>query len=115
MFGSTEEKINSLVKRGKWEKIKSKYLYSSGVDELCMLARACGQSSSDDSVNVLVALLNATDQKVVLEALNSLGKVGTDHAVANLQLMFREADPSNKELKDAIQTALNKIRDREKE
>ena len=103
MFGSTEEKINSLVKRGKWEKIK------------CMLARACGQSSSDDSVNVLVALLNATDQKVVLEALNSLGKVGTDHAVANLQLMFREADPSNKELKDAIQTTLNKIRDREKE
>ena len=73
------------------------------------------QSSSDDSVNVLVALLNATDQKVVLEALNSLGKVGTDHAVANLQLMFREADPSNKELKDAIQTTLNKIRAREKE
>ena len=112
MFGSTEEKIARLVKRGKWEKIKSKYLYSSGPDELCMLARACGQSSSDDSVNVLVALLNAKDQKVVLEALNSLGDVGTDHAVANLQLMFQEADPNNKELKNAIQNTLNKIRNR---
>ena len=37
MFGSTEEKMKKLVKRGKWEKIKNKYLYSSGADELCML------------------------------------------------------------------------------
>lgn len=112
MFGSTEEKITRLVKKGKWEKIKSKYLYTSGADELCMLAKACSQSNSDDSVNILVALLNATDQKVVLEALRSLGVVGTDHAVANLQLMFREADPDNKELKDAIQNTLNKIRNK---
>ncbi len=110
MFGSTEEKMKKLVKRGKWEKIKNKYLYSSGADELCMLARACSQSNTDDSVNILVALLNATDQRVVLEALKSLGVVGTDHAVANLQLMYQEADPSNKELKTAIQTTLNKIR-----
>lgn len=50
MFGSTEEKMKKLVKRGKWEKIKNKYLYSSGADELCMLARACSQSNTDDSV-----------------------------------------------------------------
>lgn len=49
---------------------------------------------------------------MVLEALKSLGVVGTDHAVANLQLMYQEADPSNKELKTAIQTTLNKIRSR---
>lgn len=112
MFESTEEKITKLVKKGKWEKIKAKYLYSNNVDELALLAKACSQSDSDDSVNVLVALLDVADQKVVLEALHSLGQVGTDHAVANLQLMFQETDPANKERKDAIQDALNKIRDR---
>ena len=59
MFGHSKDqegKIHELVQKGKWDKLK-KYL-SGSKEEQISLAKACKLSSCDDSVNLLINLLN---------------------------------------------------------
>ena len=111
MFGHAkdqEEKINELASKGKWEKMK-KYLSGSREEQLA-LAKACGTSGCDDSVNLLINLLDyAGDEDVIIETLHSLGNVGTDHAVSQIQLLLSRTDKSKPHLYDTIMDNLHKL------
>ncbi len=112
MFGHSKDqegKIHELVQKGKWDKLK-KYL-SGSKEEQISLAKACKLSSCDDSVNLLINLLNfSSDNEVVMEALQSLGEVGTDHAVSQVQLLLNKIDKNNQPLYNTIMDTLHKLR-----
>lgn len=112
MFGHSKDnegKINELVQKGKWDKLK-KYLTGSKEEQIA-LAKACKASNCDDSVNLLIHLLDfAGDEDILIEALHSLSEVGTDHAVSQIQLLLNKTSNDNQPLYDTILDTLHKLR-----
>ncbi len=112
MFGFSKNsagKMDELVKKNKWDKLK-KYVLGTQEEQL-MLAKACKLSNSDDSVNLLIQLLNyTTNEDVLIETLHSLGEVGTDHAVSQIQLLLNKTPKDKQPLYDTILETLRKLR-----
>ncbi len=112
MFGHSKDqegKIQELAKKGKWDKLK-KYLDGTKEEQIA-LAKACKESGCDDSVNLLIHLLDfATDEEILTEALYSLGEVGTDHAVSQIQLLLNKTEKGNEKLYNTILETLHKLR-----
>lgn len=98
MFGFMENSLEKLVQKGNWEKIRKNYLNRDKQVQL-ELAKACVASKSDDSVNVLIALLDVCDDEVQIEALKSIAVVANDHAVAPLQQYQTQIKPEQTALK----------------
>lgn len=98
MFGFKENSLEKLVQKGNWEKIRKNYLNGDKQVQL-NLAKACAASKSDDSVNVLIALLDVGDDEVQIEALKSITVVANDHAVAPLQQYLTQVKPTQTALK----------------
>lgn len=109
--GSTEEKMQHLVQKKQWEKLRGKYLYSDANTRIC-LAKACGDSNSDESVNLLLAILEGNEEEVQIAALSALGKVGTDHVTSTLHLLLEKVPSENSKLRDAVLNSLNQIRNK---
>ena len=113
MFGQSKDLTETLTKeasKGHWDKLKKKYLRGSKEEQIA-LAKACKVSSSDDSVNTLMNLMDcAADDEVLIEILHSLGEVGTDHAVSQIQLLLTKTSKDNTALYSAIMDALTKLR-----
>lgn len=113
MFGfskeATVENLEKLVQGKKWDKIKKNYLNGSPETRI-NLAKACSTSSSDDSVNILTALLDAPEESVKIATLQALAKVGNDHCVTQIQHMISSVSPDQTELRNEIQAALNALR-----
>ena len=114
MFGSkevSEEKLEKLVEKGHWEKIKRSYLYSDRETQI-RLAKACTHSNSDDSINILTVLMEQEDEDVQTEAVRALGEVRNDHEVALIQLLGSKAKPEQTKLKEAVKESLAKLRNK---
>ncbi|MBE5962993.1 MAG: hypothetical protein E7256_16710 [Lachnospiraceae bacterium] len=107
--GNTENKIGKLVEKKQWDKIKKKYLYADDAEEL-ILAKECAKSDTDDSVNVLLSLLELGGDEVKIEALKSLGVVGNDHVVSTLQLMLSKMPAGDTPLRKQLMDTLHTIR-----
>lgn len=105
-------KVEKLVEKKKWEKLKDKFLY--GDDEMRLaLATACGASDTDESCNILISLLHDEDAQVQLMAVKSLGKIGDDHATAQLQWLLSQTGEDKKELTEAIHEAIKHVKNKQ--
>lgn len=111
MFGFSDNNLEKSVLKGNWDKIRKNYLNGNESVQL-ELAKACAKSTSDDSVNVLVSLLDIGSDAVKIEALKSIGQIGTDHVVAPLQQILAKATPEQTELKTQLQETLAILRGR---
>ena len=109
--GSTEEKMEHLVQKKEWDKLKKKYLYSDANTRIS-LAKACSQDNSDESVNIVLAILEGDEEDVKLTALSALGKIGTDHVTSTLQLLLAKVPSENSKLHDAVLDTLHQIRNK---
>lgn len=109
MFGFMDGSVEKLVQKGKWEKIRKSYLNGDKGTQLD-LAKACGTSKSDDSVNVLIALLDVADDEVQIEALKSITVVANDHAVAPLQHYLTKLKPEQTALKAQFMETITVLR-----
>lgn len=112
MFGSTKastEQLTKLVQARKWDKIKKSYL-NSDAETKAHLAEACATSVSDDSSNVLMALLDSPEDDVKLAALKSLEKVGNDHVVSRIQQMMVTVPADKTALRNQVQATLQALR-----
>lgn len=113
MFGSTKEAtmeaLEKMVHHGKWDKIKKSYLESDAATR-ANLAKACAKSVCDDSSNVLMTLVESTEENVKIAALQSLAVVGNDHCVTRLQQMMASVPEDKKELRTEIQNTLQALR-----
>lgn len=103
--------IEKLVEKKHWDKLKKKYL-NGNTEERLALARACGNVSADETVNILVALMQDSDAEIQLAAVESLGKVADDHTTAKLQLQLQQTPKENTRLINAIEASIHQVRDR---
>lgn len=112
MFGmgkGNADKMETLVEKQKWDKLK-RYLTGSKEEQIA-LAKACLKSNKDDCVNLIIFLLNnSTDEEILTEALHTLSEIGTDHAVSQVQLLLNKTDKSRQPLYDNIMDTLQKLR-----
>ena len=104
-----EEKAAKLVKKRNWKKLREKYL-TGDKESLLALAKACAADNSDDCCNLVTPLLDAADEEVQLAAIETLGKIGTDHVIALLRQLFAKTPESNQKLRSAILASIEQIR-----
>lgn len=109
--GNTEEKMQHLVQKKEWDKLKKKYLYGD-VSTRISLAKACKESNSDESVNLLLAILESEEENVKIAALDAIAKVGTDHVTSTLQLLLAKVPEHNVKLREAVLNTLHRIREK---
>lgn len=111
LVGVTEEKLEKLVVKGKWEKIKSSYLHSNQEIQV-KLARACSKSKVDDCANILIALLEENNEELKIAVLKSMAIMGNSHMIALLQDMDQKLPAGSQKLHEEIQSTLTQIRKR---
>lgn len=107
--GTSTEAMVKLVQGKKWDKIKKNYL-NSDPETKARLAEACAMSVSDDSSNVLMALLDSPEDEVKSAALKSLTKVGNDHCVSRIQQVMLTVPADKTALRSEFQNALQILR-----
>lgn len=105
-------KAEKLVEKKKWEKLKNKFLYGDDAMRLA-LATACGSSDTDEACNILISLLHDENAQVQLAAVKSLGKIGDDHATAQLQWLLSQTGEDKKELIEAIHDAIKHVKNKQ--
>lgn len=105
----SEEKIRKLLEKNHWDKIQKKYLNADTATKV-ELANVCADFDSDESTNVLINLLHDSESTVQLAAVHSLGKIGNDHATAQLQWLLSNISPEQTDLRDAIHSAISNVR-----
>lgn len=113
MFGNKTDDVEKLVKGCKWEKIEKKYVRADDASRLAA-AKALADSKADEGYNLLIDLLKDTNPDVQLAAIKSLGACASDRAVTQLQWVITKTPETDKERLEAIQTAIDSIRDRKR-
>lgn len=109
MFGFMDSSVEKLVQKGNWDKLRKSFLNGDKQVQLG-LAKACAASKSDDSVNLLISLLDVGDDEVQIEALKSISKVANDHAVAPLQQYLTRIKPEQTALKAQFVETISVLR-----
>lgn len=109
MFGSKEQNIEKLVKKGKWETLNKKFLTSDPQTRL-ILAKTCAKASNPGVNGILTTLIRDPDEKVQLEAVRSIAITGKDHEVAQLQWLLSNTSEEKATLYGAVQEAISKVR-----
>lgn len=109
MFGFMDNSVEKLVQKGNWDKLRKNFLNGNKQAQL-ELAKACAASKTDDSVNLLIALLDVGDDEVQIEALKSIAKVANDHAVAPLQQYVSRLKPEQTTLKAQFVETISLLR-----
>ncbi len=107
--GASTESIAKLVRSGKWDKIRKNYL-NSDTETKVNLAKACGETTGDDSCNLLMELLNSEEEEVKIAALKSLTATGNDHCVSRIQAMMLVLPEDKTLLRSEMQNTLNNLR-----
>lgn len=100
--------FDSMVAKAQWDKVMGK-LDRANTQTKLEIAEACSKSSDDESMNILVRLLQDTDESVQLQAVKSLGASGRNSAKTHLTWMAGRLPDSKVELKAAIKEASMEI------
>ena len=108
MFGNDGNQMAHMVGKHQWDKI-SKKLNGADTQARISLASACGSSSDEEASNVLINLLQDSDESVQLQAVKPLGLIGHDNAKTHLQWLAKNLKDGQKELGDAINEAAVQI------
>jgi HEAT repeat protein len=108
MFGNNANQMAHLVQKHQWDKVGKK-LQGADVQTRIAIAAACGGSSDEEAPVTLINLLRDSDEAVQLQAVKSLGAVGSSSAKTHLQWLSDNLDGDKKELREAIQEAFSKI------
>jgi HEAT repeat protein len=100
MFGNNADQMGHLVEKHQWEKVDKK-LNGADAEAKVALAAACANSSDEEASSCLISLLNDSDESVQIQAIKSLGIIGSENAKTNLQWLSDHLPAG----KDAVKTA----------
>lgn len=103
-----QKKITAMVKKHRWMKI-GKELKKANSEEKEEFAKELGLDLHNNNVNYLLMLLNDPDEKVQLQAINSLGNFASDNAKTNLQNFLINLPKEKTELEKATRDAISHI------
>jgi hypothetical protein len=110
MFGSG--KFEHMVEKNQWDKLNSKLTNANDQTKL-EIAVACSKSSEDESMNILVRLLQDSNDAVQLQAIKSLGLSGRPSIKSHLNWLSERIPESNEAAKQAIREAFSNITKRQ--
>lgn len=105
-----EAKMRKLVKKHAWHKLRKTYLNTDD-ETLILLAKACQSSTTDDSVNLVLTLLDESDA-VKIAALETLELIASDRVTSTLQLLYSKTPKENEELCKAIIRTVKTIKEK---
>ena len=112
MFGKSKDQLEHMVEKNHWVKIQGKLNHAS-VQTKINIAAACSKSSEDDSMNILVRLLQDTDEAVQLQAIKSLGICGRSSVKGHLNSLSGHLPEGKEDVKQAIREAQASITKRQ--
>jgi hypothetical protein len=108
MFFNNENEMENLVQKHHWDKVNKK-LHNADAKTRLSLAAACGSSFDEDASNILVNMLNDSDEGVMIQAVKSLGDVGHDNAKTHLQSLLGRLPDGQESIKATIRDSIAKI------
>lgn len=106
-----QAKIKKLVKKGAFSKLRSNYLMTDEETQE-LLAVACADNKTDDSVNLVLALLDLGSDRVKIAALKTLAVIASDRVTSTLQLLYSKTPDTNTELRKTIIETVHTIKER---
>jgi hypothetical protein len=111
MLGEGKNHFDHMVEKNQWQQITGK-LSNANARTRLDIAAACGRSKEDDSMNILIRLLNDSDESVQLQAVKSLGTNGRSTAKTHLQWLKEHLPEGRYNVKLAIKEAYVSIGNR---
>jgi HEAT repeat protein len=108
MFFGSENKMEQLVKKHQWDKINKK-LPDANTEQRIALATACGSSFDEGAAHTLINMLEDSDEEVLIQAIKSLGEVGSDNAKTHLRARSERLPEGNDRIKKAISESIAKL------
>lgn len=111
MFGHKNNNIEALVEKHQWKKVE-KALGTADAAGRIAACLAFERTSDDEGRNLLVVLLSDPDPAVQLQAVKSLGVVGTTETVTHLRMLAGRTPEGNVELTQALKAAIAASKDR---
>lgn len=113
MLGNGKNPFVHMVEKNRWERITGK-LNKANTQTKLEIAEACGKSSEDESMNILVRLLTDREPSVQMQAVKSLGSSGRPMAKTHLHWLSEHLPAEGgEELKQAIREASAAITSRQ--
>ena len=112
MFSSSKNHLEHMVEKDQWVKIQGKLNHASFQTKM-NIASACSKSSEDESMNILVRLLQDSDEAVQLQAIKSLEISGKSRIKGHLQSLLKHLPEDKENLKQAIREAMSGISKRD--
>ena len=99
-MGNINKKVDKLIAKRQWDKL------------LHNLAKACGVSGGSGCIDLLSVILNdreASDD-LLLETIDSLGKIGNDRCITLLRYFRENVDQSKAPMISAVDSSVRKIK-----
>jgi HEAT repeat protein len=112
MFGNGKNPFAHMVEKNQWDKITGK-LNHANAQIKAEIAEACGQSSEDESMNILIRLLTDSDESVQMQAVKSLALSGRSNTKTHLHWLSEHLPEGREELQQAIREASAAISSRQ--
>lgn len=112
MFGMSSD-IKTLVEKGKWPKVE-KSVRSNDSAARAEAAKALSASKADEAYNLLIDLLKDSDPNVQMEAIKSLGVVGSTRAADQLQWVLDRTPETDTARIAELRNSITQVRSRQR-
>ena len=110
-MGNINKKVDKLIAKRQWDKLLHNLGETNG-DSKMKIAKACGISGGSGCIDLLSVILNdreASDD-LLLETIDSLGKIGNDRCITLLRYFRENVDQSKTPMISAVDSSVRKIK-----
>jgi hypothetical protein len=110
-MGNINKKVDKLIAKRQWDKLLHNLGETNG-DSKMKIAKACGVSGGSGCIDLLSVILNdreASDD-LLLETIDSLGKIGNDRCITLLRYFRENVDQSKTPMISAVDSSVRKIK-----
>lgn len=105
-----DEKLEKDVKRGDWYALQEKVMGTK--EEKIAAAKALAESDSQNSIDLLLRLVDNEDEEIIYAACESLRKVGSDHDTADLLARMSKIPEDKTALREEISKTVQELHHR---
>jgi hypothetical protein len=105
MFGNSKDRFEHLAEKNHWARMQGKLNHASSKTKIA-IAAACSKSSEDESMNILVRLLQDDDEAVQFQAIKSLEVCGRSSIKGHLHSLSEHLPQGKENVKQAIREAM---------
>ena len=105
-----DEKLEKDVKRGDWYALQEKVMGTK--EEKIAAAKALAGSDSQNSIDLLLRLVDNEDEEIIYAACESLRKVGSEHDTADLLARMQKIPDDRQTIREEIGKTVQELHHR---